>query len=153
MREAINQAIYACQEDVPYNSVEGFQARLAELAARYPFVQVFGAETRFYDTCTHFQQYPREGFHDPITSDVPVLALNGFLDIQTSMHWGAVAVETLENGRNYLIPEAGHGTLLFQPCAADISVAFLNAPIGELDVSCIDAIRVDFAMPDEPLPK
>lgn len=152
MRGAINQAIYACQEDIPYNSVEGFNARLEELAGDYPFVQLFGGETGTYDKCAHFDQYPCEGFHDPVVSDVPVLALNGYLDIQTSMNWGAVAVETLANGRNYVIPEAGHGTLLFQPCAADISVAFLNDPAAEIDASCIDRIKVDFAMPDDPLP-
>ena len=153
MRGAINQAIYACQEDVPYNNLDGFKARIEELAKIYPIVALFGADTSFYAKCQYFDQHPREGFHDPIVSDVPVLSLNGLMDTQTSWRWGAVAVETLSNGRNYVIPQAGHGTLIFQQCAADISVAFINDPAAVLDTSCIDRIAVKFAMPDDPLPR
>ncbi|GKY90255.1 hypothetical protein STA1M1_41240 [Sinisalibacter aestuarii] len=152
MRSAINQGIYACQEDMPYNSIEGFKARLAELGERYPFVLLFAEETGQYDKCAHFEPHPRDGFHDSVVSDVPVLALNGIKDTQTSWRWGAVAVETLPNGRNFVFPEAGHGSLIFQPCAADISVAFLNNPTAPLDASCIDDIKVDFVKPDDPLP-
>ncbi|MEZ5812046.1 MAG: alpha/beta fold hydrolase [Rhizobiaceae bacterium] len=148
----INQAIYACQEDVPYNSLEGFKARVGELAQRYPFLRAFGGETSFYKTCESFEKHPRPGFQSPVISDVPVLAFNGLRDIQTSWRWGAVAVETLPNGRNYVVPEAGHGAIAYQQCPNDISVAFVNDPTAELDTSCIDGITVKFVMPDEPAP-
>ena len=82
---------------------------------------------------------------------MPVLALNGLLDIQTSWKWGELAVETLGDARNLVIPEAGHGTIAYQPCAADISLAFLNYPAAELDTACIEGLAPDFVMPDEPL--
>ena len=149
----INMLIYACQEDVPYNTVEGFKKRNEELANRYEFLQVFGNELAFYKNCETFEKHPRPGFHEPVVSDVPVLAMNGVRDIQTSWRWGAVAVETLKNGQNVVVPEAGHGSIAYQPCANDITVAFINDPSAELNVSCIERIKVDFVMPDDPLPK
>lgn len=148
----INQAIYACQEDVPYNTEAGFQARITELAKRYPFVEAFRGETGFFKTCKSFAKHPRPDFQTPVVSDIPVLALNGLRDVQTSWHWGAVAVKTLKNGRNYVIPEAGHASIAYQPCANDISVAFINDPAAKLDTSCIGRIKVKFVLPDDPLP-
>lgn len=153
MRGEVNTYFYACQEDFPWNSREGFERRIDELAESYPFFALLKDEKAFYDNCDSIETRPRDGFHDPVVSDVPVLSLNGLNDIQTSWKWGAVAVETLSNGRNYVIPEAGHGSLVFQTCPNDISVAFLNNPTAELDVSCIDDITIDFVMPDDPLPE
>lgn len=149
----VNNHIYACQEDVPYNTIEGFHARVAELATQYAFLELFRENTSFFENCEVFPKHPREGFHTPVESDLPVLALNGVLDIQTSWQWGEVAVETLGNGQNLVFPEAGHGSIAYQPCANDISVAFINDPTSKLDTSCIDNIKVNFAMPDDPLPR
>jgi hypothetical protein len=80
-----------------------------------------------------------------------VLALNGLLDIQTSWKWGELAAASLSNARNYVIPEAGHGTIAYQPCANDISVAFLNDPSAELDTGCIDGLQPEFVGLDDPL--
>ncbi|WP_170579867.1 alpha/beta fold hydrolase [Ruegeria arenilitoris] len=149
----VNNHIFACQEDVPYNTVEGFHARVTELAEEYAFLELFRDNTSFFENCEAFPKHPREGFQTPVVSDLPVLVLNGVLDIQTSWQWGAVAVETLENGQNLVFPEAGHGSIAYQPCANDISVAFVNDPTSKLDTSCIDRIKVDFVMPDDPLPQ
>ncbi|MCC0044902.1 MAG: alpha/beta hydrolase [Brucellaceae bacterium] len=148
----INVAIYACQEDVPWNNRDGYVATIDKLAESYPVFAGLRQGTSFYDMCEAFDQHPREGFQTPIHSDVPVLVLNGLLDVQTSWKWGARAAETLSNSRNYIIPEAGHGSILYQPCANDISVAFINDPSAELDTSCIADIKIDFVMPDDPLP-
>jgi pimeloyl-ACP methyl ester carboxylesterase len=153
LRGEINVYFYACQEDIPWNSREGYERRIDELAERYPFFVALRGAQGFYDNCEGIEPQPRPGFQTPVVSDVPVLSLNGLKDTQTSWKWGAVAVETLENGRNYVIPEAGHGSIAYQTCPNDISVAFLNDPTAELDVSCIDKIKVDFVMPDDPLPE
>lgn len=149
----VNNHIYACQEDVPYNTVEGFHARVTELAEQYAFLELFRDNTSFFENCEAFPKHPRDGFQTPVKSDLPVLALNGVLDIQTSWEWGAVAVDTLTNGQNLVFPEAGHGSIAYQPCANDISVAFINDPASQLDTSCIDRITVQFVMPDDPLPQ
>lgn len=151
--KAIGFDIYICQETD--NSLEGYDRVTKEIAARYP---IFGDEdlrkiaTGAIDQCAYFEKHPREGFLDPVVSDIPTLALNGTLDTQTSMHWGALAAQTLGNARNYIIPEAGHGTIIYQSCARDIAAAFTNDPTAELDVSCIETLQPKFVLPDDPLP-
>ncbi|GGG83104.1 hypothetical protein GCM10011415_36150 [Salipiger pallidus] len=143
--------IYACQEDVPWNSLEGLRARMEEVGARFPFLaaeeNVADVIATFED-CAAFTQSPREGFHEPIVSDIPTLVLNGTLDIQTSWRWGGVAAETLSRAHNYIVPEAGHGSIAYQPCANDISVAFLNAPDAVPDTSCLATLTPHFILPD-----
>jgi pimeloyl-ACP methyl ester carboxylesterase len=151
----VNTFIYACQEDRPWNSPEGFDARTREIAARYPFLDnPDGREAidGFFAGCEAFGSHPREGFQTPVVSDLPVLVLNGLLDIQTSWKWGELAAKTLSHARNYVIPEAGHGTIAYQPCANDISVAFLNDPSAALDTSCIAKLQPHFVKPDDALP-
>ncbi|MGI3169912.1 alpha/beta fold hydrolase [Pseudooceanicola sp. C21-150M6] len=153
--ETLGMAIYQCQEAVPFNSMEGFDRLSAPYAERYP---VFGIPAfreliqGALSPCALFDPHPREGFHDRVRSDIPTLVLNGTLDVQTSMHWGADAAEGLTNSRNYIVPEAGHGTVAYQPCARDIAAAFVNDPTAELDVSCIADILPPFVLPDDPLP-
>jgi pimeloyl-ACP methyl ester carboxylesterase len=149
----VDLAIYACQEDVPWNSVEGYMARNKKLGERYPlFYDPEDRGDNIFGMCEAISPQKTGHFHEPVSSDVPVLSLNGTLDIQTSMHWGAMAVETLSNAQNLIVPEAGHGTIAYQKCANDISVAFINAPEAPLNTSCIDDIEIDFLLPDEPLP-
>lgn len=151
----VNTYIYACQEDRPWNGPEGFDKRTLEVAERYPFLDT--PSTRqvidgFFADCKAFGSHPREGFQTPVASDLPVLVLNGLLDIQTSWRWGEMAALTLGNARNFVIPEAGHGTIAYQACANDITVAFLNDPTADLETGCIDGLHPDFVLPDDPLP-
>lgn len=155
VERAIGLDLYICQESVPFNSIEKYDEVNAPLAAKYPlFGDDFFRNTIQYQLaqCDAFEQTTREAFFDPVRSDIPTLVLNGTLDVQTSMHWGARAAESLTNARNYIIPEAGHGTISYQPCAKDIAVAFVNDPGAELDVSCIDGLSPRFILPDDPLP-
>jgi pimeloyl-ACP methyl ester carboxylesterase len=153
--KTLGTAIYQCQESYPFNSMEGYDRVTAELAARYPLFGISQFRGQIESTlapCVLFEPHPRDGFHDPVVSDIPTLVLNGTLDIQTSMDWGADAAATLSNSRNYIIPEAGHGTIIYQQCSKDIATAFVNDPSAELDVSCIDDIQPTFVLPDDPLP-
>jgi pimeloyl-ACP methyl ester carboxylesterase len=151
--KAVGFDIYICQESS--NSLEGFDRVTKKIAERY---SIFGdpyfrtAATGTLDQCAYFEKFPRKGFMDPVVSNIPTLVLNGTLDTQTSMHWGALAAKTLSNARNYIIPEAGHGTIIYQSCARDIAAAFTNDPNAELNVSCIDTLQPKFILPDDPLP-
>jgi pimeloyl-ACP methyl ester carboxylesterase len=150
---ALGIDIYLCQESV--NSIEGYDEVTNEIAERYPlfgfegFRQILAAQMA---QCDAFEKHPRDGYLDPVVSDIPTLVLNGTLDVQTSMHWGALAAETLSNARNYIIPEAGHGTIIYQDCVKDIAAAFTNDPAAVLDVSCIDTLQPKFVLPGDPLP-
>lgn len=136
--------IYACQEDVPYNTPEGFEAQNAELD--WPESALFYLPTaaQFYLACEHFEHYPRPEFFEPVVSDIPTLSIGSTWDIQTAPYWPAVAAETLSNAQTFLIPEAGHGALAYQPCVGDMGVAFLNDPGRKLDNSCVESSKPKF---------
>ena len=68
---SLDNRIYACQEDFPMNSREGYQAVVANL--NYPQIHRLWdplAEI-FFTQCEHFSQYPRPGFHEPVVSAIP----------------------------------------------------------------------------------
>lgn len=79
-----DQLIYACQEDVPWNSREGAEAFNANV--RYPFLlesdNLQTIET-IYSACPAFEpRLPRPDFHEPVVSDLPVMVLSGLTDTQ-----------------------------------------------------------------------
>ncbi len=144
--------IYACQEDIPYNSREG----AAAVNADFPYTLIkteaaLKSLADIYDTCDLFTPAPREGFHEPVVSDVPVLSLGGTNDTQTSWKWSALAAETLTNARTIVFPNSGHGASLFSDCGRDINAKFILDPTAEIDISCVEKLRPKFVMPDDPL--
>ncbi|EPX76270.1 alpha/beta hydrolase [Salipiger mucosus] len=153
VESAMGLYIYACQEDYPYNSLEGFE----EMAAAFPYsvVKTEGMMTEMRNmaaTCALFEPAPREGFHDPVVSDVPVLVMGGTNDSQTSWKWSGLAAETLPNSRVVIFPNAGHGSSLFSDCGLDMNVTFILDPEAPLDRSCLAGLAPKFALPDTPLP-
>ncbi len=140
----VHLGIYACQEDVPYNSIDGYKEVSAGL--NFPAItEIWLAEMgRFYEMCATFEPAPRDGFHDPIVSDIPTLSIGSGWDIQTAASWAEVAVEPLTNGQSIIIPEAGHGAIIYQPCVVDMSVAFINDPTIEIDDRCRMAAMPEF---------
>ena len=145
--------IYACQEDFPYNSSDG----AAEVNATFPYGVIL-TETEsasldgIYETCALFEPAPREGFHEPVSSSVPVLSIGGTNDTQTSWKWSVLAAETLENARVVILPNSGHGASLYSACGRDISAKFILDPSASLDTTCADDLLPDFVLPDAPLP-
>ncbi len=137
-------AFYACQEDLPFNSIDGYDALTPTL--HFPGLgAVFrSAALSLFSICGTLPPQPREGFHLPVTSDIPTLSIGSMWDTQTAPSWAALAVETLANGQTKLIPEAGHGALLYQHCVSDMGVAFINDPMRQLDDSCPQSIEVEF---------
>lgn len=94
-----------------------------------------------FEICALFPPAPREGYHDPVTSDVPALVLYGLNDSQTSSADAKDTAATL--GRAWVLgfPEAGHAALIFSHCARDIGLAFVEEPMAELATGCIDTQR------------
>jgi hypothetical protein len=80
----------------------------------------------------------------PVESAIPTLSIGGFYDTQTPASWAKVAVETMSNAQAFMIPEAGHGAVLYQPCVAQVGVAFTDNPKRKFDNSCAQSIRVDW---------
>jgi pimeloyl-ACP methyl ester carboxylesterase len=136
--------VYACQEDVPFASFEGHKAVVA--ARTYPHLgQVTDSTARlFFDGCAAFKPQPRDNWHVPVASDIPTLSFGGLYDIQTSASWAKAAIEKLSDAQAFLIPEAGHGAVLYQPCVAQMGVAFTDNPKRKFDDSCAKSIKVEW---------
>lgn len=136
--------VYACQEDIPFASYEGHLAVNAKL--KYPHIGTFTDATakRFFEGCGALKPQPRENWHVPVQSEIPTLSFGGLFDTQTSASWAKTATEKLSNAQAFLIPEAGHGAVLYQPCVAQMGVAFTDNPKRKFDNSCAQSIKIDW---------
>ena len=77
-------------------------------------------------TCAMFGPHPREGFQEPFASDVPTLAIGGTWDQKTSWKWGAEAIRESTDARAVVVPETGHGSILFADCVSNTGVALTH---------------------------
>lgn len=136
--------VYACQEDVPRSTFEGYQATIATL--KYPRIGALTDQLAkgFFEACAHFKPQPRENWHVPVQSSIPTLSFGSLFDIQTPPSWAKAAIEKLSNAQAFMIPEAGHGALIYQPCVGEMGVAFIDNPKRKFDNSCAQSIKVDW---------
>jgi pimeloyl-ACP methyl ester carboxylesterase len=139
--------IYACQESIPFNTREGYDAVAANY--RFPIVaEAQGAVRALYDACEAFTPSPRAGFHEPFTStEIPVLAVSGLNDTQTDGDAAEMLAERLDGARPIVFPRSGHGVIIFSQCAKDVTAAFIDAPTEPVDVTCVDALRPNYYIP------
>lgn len=136
--------VYACQEDVPRSSFEGYRATVASL--RYPRIGALTDQLAkgFFEACAEFKPQPRANWHVPVQSAIPTLSFGGLYDIQTPPSWARAAIEMLSNAQAFMVPEAGHGAVLYQPCVGEMGVAFIDNPRRRFDNSCAESIRIDW---------
>jgi pimeloyl-ACP methyl ester carboxylesterase len=140
-------AIVGCQEDMPFNSPEGYAAVNASLT--WPFLnRPKFTSSSFYDLCTGLAPaLPFEGFHDPVESAIPTLVLWGYNDTQTSMKDALLAAGSLSDAQAIGLPEAGHGAIIFSKCARDIGRAFIDMPGAPVNAACTEALKPRFVLP------
>lgn len=76
-----------------------------------------------------------------VHSDVPVLLMNGDLDINTFPEAGAHAAMALSKATNLVVPYATHSTMSV-PCAGNIMTEFLRerGDMSAVDTSCLSRI-------------
>ena len=136
--------IYACQEDRPFNSLEGYKDVTAKL--RYPHLGDLTDKMAelFFSTCEPFKPVERANWHEPVTSAIPTLSFGSLYDVQTPASWAKVAIEKLSNAQAFMIPEAGHGAVVYQPCVAEMGVAFIDNPQRKFDNACAESIKIDW---------
>jgi pimeloyl-ACP methyl ester carboxylesterase len=142
--------LYACQEHVPYNDMEGAMAAFEALEIPQVARGKWGTLTNLMEYCELFPsgQEP-EGFHDPVESEIPALVLLGTADTQTATSWGLHAAESLDNSQVVIFPETGHGAIRYSQCAKDVGSAFYNNPDGEVDIACTEGLLPQFMPPPE----
>ncbi len=139
--------IYACQESIPHNSLEGFRETTEGLSWPVFGIVFESLAKEFFTACEAFTPIAHPGLHDPVISDIPVLSIGSTCDTQTAPSWPALAAETLSNSQTFLIPEAGHGAIAYQDCVADMTSAFLDNPLRELSDACPQSTRPTFHIP------
>lgn len=74
----------------------------------------------------------------PVTSDIPVLILNGQYDPITPPYFGEDAAKTLKNSIVVTFPSGGHGAAMSGKCQDQIIQEFLDNPLIKPDTSCVD---------------
>lgn len=79
----------------------------------------------------------------PVPSNIPTLSFGSAFDRQTPASWARIAIEKLTNAQAFIIPEAGHGAVAYQPGVADLGAAFIDNPKRRFDNSCAQSIKVD----------
>jgi pimeloyl-ACP methyl ester carboxylesterase len=87
-----------------------------------------------------------------VTTDLPILVMNGGLDHATPVEWAERAFSTLTNAQLVIVPMTDHGATRYSKCAKDIANTFFLSPEVELQTSCVDAFRAQFVLPDAALP-
>ncbi|MDT8450767.1 MAG: alpha/beta fold hydrolase [Wenzhouxiangellaceae bacterium] len=79
-------------------------------------------------------------FHDPFSSDVPMLILSGELDPVTPPPYGDEAAKYYSNSVHLVSAGRGHITIT-NPCIAGIATEFVaEASVAGLDTECMDTI-------------
>ncbi len=128
-----------CAEDTPFID----EAEAVRLNAGNPF-----GNYRVEQQVRACQLWPRgkipAGYHDLITSDIPVLLFSGNLDPVTPPPLGEEVASHLRNSRHIIVPEGAHALegLTHPECLDEMMRAFLENPDpGALDASCVANMR------------
>lgn len=76
-----------------------------------------------------------------VTSNLPVLILNGQNDTQTPAAWGALVAKNMPNAQSMTNPQGGHGQLFADfSCFDALADEFLTSPHQAVDASCVSAL-------------
>ena len=77
-------------------------------------------------------------YHEPVTSDLPVLIFSGEFDPVTPPVWGDEAAKTLPNSKHIVVPGIGHGATGIG-CVPKLVAEFIaEGSAEEIDASCVE---------------
>ncbi|QYJ90113.1 alpha/beta fold hydrolase [Shewanella halotolerans] len=81
-----------------------------------------------------------------VTSNLPILVINGGNDHQTPPAWGELVVKNMPNAQLFTNPQGGHVQLTsenpYRNCIDGITMAFLAAPEQKIKTQCTSMIPV-----------
>ena len=147
----LNQTVH-CNEDMGFERLD--DALAAMRAAPLPQFADASWLREQAALCTHWPVAvaPR-AVKAPVSSGVPTLILQGAYDPTTPVWMGRLAAHELSNSRLVIVPQQGHGVWTSDDnCIGPIATSFLRVPGAPLDLHCVAARRVRWAMPDTALP-
>jgi pimeloyl-ACP methyl ester carboxylesterase len=140
--------VTACQEQMPFNTIEGFNAYNATL--KWPWLALSNkADSSMYGLCQLLPPAPRPEFLTPVSSDIPTMVVYGLNDTQTSSADARHAAKTLSRAQVIEVPEAGHGSIIFSQCVKDIGMAFVERPETAPDTACLASLKPKFVFPPD----
>ncbi len=138
--------VIACQEQMPFNTIEGYNTYNATL--KWPWLTLSNkADPSMYALCQLLPPAPRPEFLTPVSSDIPTMVVYGLNDTQTSSADARHAAETLSRSQVIEVPEAGHGAIIFSQCVKDIGMAFIERPESSPDTACLASLKPKFVLP------
>jgi pimeloyl-ACP methyl ester carboxylesterase len=127
-----------CAEDVPF---------IAEAAVEPAIAGTYLRGYRVRQQIAACKEWPRgdipAGFHDPVTSDVPVLMISGPYDPVTPPRFAEQVAAHLSHAVQVVVPEGHHGEggLSHVECITGISAGFVErAGTDGLDPSCVTSM-------------
>ena len=86
---------------------------------------------------------------NPVSSTIPTLILQGAYDTRTPVYMGLRAARELKNSTLVIVPQQGHEVWTSATnCVGQIATAFVLDPSAELDLSCLDVRRPQWALPE-----
>jgi pimeloyl-ACP methyl ester carboxylesterase len=85
--------------------------------------------------------------NEPVVSAVPTLLLSGRFDPITPAYFAETVARTLSHSYAYTFPDTSHGAFLFNACAINIALHFLDNPDSAPNANCIAAEPTTFDIP------
>lgn len=128
-----------CTEDLPY---------IDQAAAARENGRTLLGDYRVRQQVAACEGWPRgtmpADYHQPVSSDVPVLLVSGEFDPVTPPHAAEATARAFPNSTHLLIPGAAHGYGGMEgvECVDSLIVEFVRRGTGEgLDASCLQRVR------------
>jgi pimeloyl-ACP methyl ester carboxylesterase len=136
---AAMNAIVNCGDVAPFAPQPTIDALIANAAKPLDAVIATEINAAHGDAACSLWPHGTGGPTEPVTSDVPALAMAGAFDSNTPQENAELAAQTLSASTVVAFPGYGHFPLHRgdNPCALDMYVAFVNAPTAAIDQSCI----------------
>ena len=122
-----------CSEDYPFMDMS---ADYSDNLMGNIFLQIIDLQCKVWP-----QGDIPDGFHQAVTSDLPVLLMSGERDPVTPPHYAAQVAETFPNSVNLVARGQSH-SVMGNVCLRDITTAFIESgTLEELDTSCVENIK------------
>lgn len=127
-----------CAEDTPFiNQDEAARANAGNPFGNYRVVQ----QTR---ACSMWPQGKiPDGYHEPVSSNIPVLIFSGYMDPITPPERGEEVARHLPNSKHVIISHGAHGPegLTHLECLDKLMLEFLSkGNARDLDTACVERV-------------
>ena len=134
-----------CHEEAPFVDLAAYQTaldhagRIGEGFGAVNWLPTFGTVTDIAAFCNMWQAGDAPAVeNEPVTSDLPVLALQGELDLLTPKRSADQAAERLSNATVLEFPAQSHWPTLSDVCPIEIARQFIIDPTSAPNTSCIE---------------